>query len=862
MKDYQLSQRSYYAVLHHYFSAQETYENMCCHLVERWHFIMLNDKSRNQAYQKALCNEIRKFNQKIAVCDVGCGTGLLSLIASQESNCSHVFAIEKSSIMCNVANEVFRANLVEDCIHKVKVINKMSTEMRIPVHMPLKADILVTETFDAGLFGEGILPTLCHAWSNLLKNEQEKGMVIPRKATLYLQAIESDYICNENRFAGQFCDLNLSDIIICSTIGMCDSDPYTTHDLKHLPGGYKSLSPCIQFMDVDFNNPQDLHQLNQGITKQLCVNIVEDGRLDALAMWFSLDLSDNVQISTHTNCNGCWEQAIFSVHTPKAIEKLESREGSRLNLNVYKGDNINVVQCVKGGKLCMTVSDVIQLTSKESQPPSLSDVPKLFSNPLDWCSQQVYCLSDWEVINLNNNNLHNLIYNCLRKIISKPRTITLDFVHLNHGFSPMVLAASKLGYDHCTAISHNPIHLSLLKTLITECCLQDHSFTLVEDLDGFIEMLDIPGQDDSELSSQHRPGEEPDGGQAGQASGTGQECPTGEKSSKVSPEAEKTVVFLCDVVDFQGRMVENLSDQLKVAKYCMSNYVKKTVLPYCVEVFGVLVESEDLLRLSRIQNDDNTLGYNIASFFNKFSSSNYQGITLSTLTHTKLSKPFKMFTLNLTRMMDGLNETKAIPEDNQAGCSVTSKTELDGPLAKQGTHCKSVGLSSEHEHVLDQNFTPLSELPDTSGHDANSNFVSDKLVTQDKTHAKRISSEFAVEGNSLENENVLADGIKRRKVNLTDSPSKTSSSVTDDETEMEQHKQIKVSVVNPGCVTALVYWFELHISPTVRVNTLDSHLHWQQAAVMANRKWSVDTGDILDLSCRLANSAINFNINK
>lgn len=88
-------------------------------------------------------------------------------------------------------------------------------------------------------------------------------------------------------------------------------------------------------------------------------------------------------------------------------------------------------------------------------------------------------------------------------------------------------------------------------------------------------MLDISGQEVPELLSQHSPEEEPDVGQAGQASGTGQEYSTGEKSSKVSPEAEKTkvppeaektVVFLCDVVDFQGRMVENLSDQLKVAK--------------------------------------------------------------------------------------------------------------------------------------------------------------------------------------------------------------------------------------------------------------------------------------------------------
>ena len=38
------------------------------------------------------------------------------------------------------------------------------------------ADILVTETFDAGLFGEGILPTLCHAWSKLLN--QDEGIMV------------------------------------------------------------------------------------------------------------------------------------------------------------------------------------------------------------------------------------------------------------------------------------------------------------------------------------------------------------------------------------------------------------------------------------------------------------------------------------------------------------------------------------------------------------------------------------------------------------------------------------------------------------------------------------------------------------
>ncbi|CAL1530876.1 unnamed protein product, partial [Lymnaea stagnalis] len=181
--------------------AQETYENICCHLVERWHFAMLNDKSRNQAYQYALCDTIKRMVPSPNICDVGCGTGLLSLIAGEHFNCGKVFAIEKSSVMCSVANEVFDANLNKEHAKRVKVINKMSTQMSVPADMSQRADILVTETFDAGLFGEGILPTLCHAWTKLLKNEStlHRGVVIPWRAELFLQIVESEFISNENR---------------------------------------------------------------------------------------------------------------------------------------------------------------------------------------------------------------------------------------------------------------------------------------------------------------------------------------------------------------------------------------------------------------------------------------------------------------------------------------------------------------------------------------------------------------------------------------------------------------------------------------------------------------------------------------
>ena len=57
--------------------AQEVHENICCHLVERWHFIMLNDKFRNGAYEKAIIKGIDQYPGSVTVCDVGCGTGLL-----------------------------------------------------------------------------------------------------------------------------------------------------------------------------------------------------------------------------------------------------------------------------------------------------------------------------------------------------------------------------------------------------------------------------------------------------------------------------------------------------------------------------------------------------------------------------------------------------------------------------------------------------------------------------------------------------------------------------------------------------------------------------------------------------------------
>lgn len=50
-------------------------ENSCNIAVERWHFRMLNDKARNEAFRKAIIKKVRDGYRDVL--DIGTGTGLL-----------------------------------------------------------------------------------------------------------------------------------------------------------------------------------------------------------------------------------------------------------------------------------------------------------------------------------------------------------------------------------------------------------------------------------------------------------------------------------------------------------------------------------------------------------------------------------------------------------------------------------------------------------------------------------------------------------------------------------------------------------------------------------------------------------------
>ena len=144
---------------------------------------MLHDFDRNRRYHEAIRHVIaglKAEGREVHVLDIGCGTGLLSMMAAC-AGADSVVACEAFGPVANCAQRIIIANGLVD---KIKLVHKHSTDLVVGIDMPRKANVLVAELFDTELIGEGALMVYRHAADNLLTPD---AIPIPCKAKMYLQ---------------------------------------------------------------------------------------------------------------------------------------------------------------------------------------------------------------------------------------------------------------------------------------------------------------------------------------------------------------------------------------------------------------------------------------------------------------------------------------------------------------------------------------------------------------------------------------------------------------------------------------------------------------------------------------------------
>lgn len=266
-----------------------------------WHFPMMNDNVRNDAYEKALKTALQNGG---VVLDIGSGSGLLAMMAARHG-ASKVITCEQVSMVAEKAKIIIERNGFAD---KIQVINKLSSNINAEVELPERADILVTEIFDNGLLGENAILAIKHAREHLLK---PNAKLIPSGARVYAMCIDSVEIYKNHRVE-TISGFNLS------PFNQFSAYEYSGYHLAKTE--YKALSSIAPIFNFDFTKDSE----NESVEIEFLVT--ESGTCHAVAYWYELQLDENTIISTapHLPQLSCWKQAVELLTVPMNLTKGET----------------------------------------------------------------------------------------------------------------------------------------------------------------------------------------------------------------------------------------------------------------------------------------------------------------------------------------------------------------------------------------------------------------------------------------------------------------------------------------------------------------------------------------------------------
>jgi tetratricopeptide (TPR) repeat protein len=272
-------------------------------LVPSWHFAMLNDAPRNDAYARAIETTIRPGD---LVLEIGAGSGLLAMMAAR-AGAERVVTCEQAPPIAAVAREIVAAN---GFAGRIDVVAARSTRLRIGAELPRRADVLIMEVFDTALLGEGVIAALIDAHARLLA---PGARVVPGRAQLWAQAIECPELRSVNPI-GRICGFDLS-----------------AFDRFRAPGGqsleltreaYRPLSAPVATARFDFSSAPE----RSGVSRaRLSFDAV--GTVQAVALWFELELAPGIGLATAPGAGrNHWRQSVQFLAADRAVRAGETAE--------------------------------------------------------------------------------------------------------------------------------------------------------------------------------------------------------------------------------------------------------------------------------------------------------------------------------------------------------------------------------------------------------------------------------------------------------------------------------------------------------------------------------------------------------
>eukprot|EP01062_Namystynia_karyoxenos_P021449 TRINITY_DN18161_c0_g1_i1.p1 TRINITY_DN18161_c0_g1~~TRINITY_DN18161_c0_g1_i1.p1 ORF type:complete len:403 (+),score=133.46 TRINITY_DN18161_c0_g1_i1:77-1285(+) len=298
-----------------------------------WHFAMMNDFPRNEAFAAALRKEVSASS---TVIDVGAGSGLLSLLAAR-AGAGKVYAIEANADLVHIGQRIIKANELED---KIEVIPKMSTAVTTE-HIGGGADVIVSEVLGTLLLGESALEYMADARDRLLR---QGGAIIPAYATQYATVITSEQLDSLTRARGdQGLDLGVfNELMDTSSIFFSKQLGVRIGDLD-----WAAVSPQLELFSIDFYKDSQASLQRHGTYR---FTALRDATIHAILFTWDAwtDKERKHVVSTHPNATRdnmprdmAWGQALQLVEDRQGL--LDQQEAGPVPLRVKKGDQLQLV---------------------------------------------------------------------------------------------------------------------------------------------------------------------------------------------------------------------------------------------------------------------------------------------------------------------------------------------------------------------------------------------------------------------------------------------------------------------------------------------------------------------------------------
>lgn len=257
------------------------------------HIRLLSDGPRNAA----LVGFLAKHAPGRRVLEIGCGSGLLSLVAAR-LGASEVIAIEPSGIV----------ELAKELVARNGVKNVTILEGRIEDLKPRKVDVIFSELLNADPFFEGVLGVSVAARRWLAPG----GLIAPRRLRVWAAAARAGEAAREAReasreiqaFAKRF-ELDASPLL--DAIGSDPSHRYLS--LVEAP-----IGPPVLLWDVELGS-----RLEPDEEVEVDLPVFDPGPVGGALIWFEAELDDEYVLHNRPGEPSHWGQQVCAFAEERGV---------------------------------------------------------------------------------------------------------------------------------------------------------------------------------------------------------------------------------------------------------------------------------------------------------------------------------------------------------------------------------------------------------------------------------------------------------------------------------------------------------------------------------------------------------------